>query len=390
MKRIILIALLLTLAIPSWSATRSITVDQLHQLLADMQHANKTDQEVTTELHQVLLTEELTGAALQSITPLLPGPLATEQIYVLQARSSMLPPPASSILPDPAPDTAAQQALLAKAQDYTTKTFSQLPLLSANRLTARFQDGVAAVHTYSGMNHGSAQDSDPLWQETVAKVRLVNTASAPVESIGGVEKPSTVKDKTNWGANNIITPFAPPLALPAMLKEAIAAGSPHFVRWQLIGKRKVAVFDFALDKGKTAYSVTYCCFPKSDTAGMLSNSIGISAGASQGGTGTLQTISEWLPFHAEPGFHGQLFIDSELGVVFRTITTGDFNKTDFIHAETFRTDYAAQKIADKVLVVPTRTFLVADIVPNGDSYVAYYAVRHMMVTQTYSDYKLVQ
>ncbi len=390
MKRIVLIALLLTFAIPSWSAARSVTVDQLHQMLADMQRANKTDQEVATELHQVLLTQELTGAALQSITPLLPGPLATEQIYVLQTRSSMLPPPDSSIPADPAPDAAAQQALLAKAQDYVTKTFSQLPHLAASRLTARFQDGVAAVHTYSGMNHGSAQDSDPLWQETVAKVRLVNTASAPFESIGGIEKPSPVKDKNNWGANNIITPTAPPLALPTILKEAIAAGSPHFVRWQLIGKRKVAVFEFALDKEKTSYSVTYCCFPKSDTSGMLSNTIGISAGASQGGSGTLQTISEWLPFHSEPGFHGQLFIDSELGVVFRTITTGDFKNTDFVHAESFRTDYAAQKIDGKVLVVPARTFLVADIVPNGDSYVAYYAVRHMMITQTWSDYKLAQ
>ncbi len=72
-----LIPLLLTFAIPSWSAARPVTVDQLHLMLADMQRANKTDQEVTTELHQVMLTQELTGAAPQSITPLLPGPLAT-------------------------------------------------------------------------------------------------------------------------------------------------------------------------------------------------------------------------------------------------------------------------------------------------------------------------
>jgi hypothetical protein len=240
------------------------------------------------------------------------------------------------------------------------------------------------------MNQGTAQDTDPLWQTTNLNVRLVNTATAPVESANGIEKPSSGKDKTNWGANNLITPVTPPLPLPTLLQEATASGSLHFLRWERIADRKVAVFDFAVEKKKSKFGIDYCCFPSSDTAGMLSSGIGISQGAANGGTGNLQTVSEWKPFKAAAGYHGEIFIDSELGVVLRTITTGDFKKTDFVHSESVRTDFAAQSIAGKTLIVPIQTFTVAEIVPNGDSFAAHYAVRHMFITQTYSGYKLAQ
>ena len=73
----------------------------------------------------------------------------------------MLPPPASLIPQDAAPDATAQQSLLTRAQAWAGRSYTQLPHLAADRLVARFQDGVEAVHSYSGMNHGSAEDSDP-------------------------------------------------------------------------------------------------------------------------------------------------------------------------------------------------------------------------------------
>lgn len=101
-----IIALLLILAIPAWSATRSLTVDQLRLLLTDLQRASKSDDQVATELKSVDLTEELTASTMQTFGNLVPGPLSTEQIYVLQARSAMLPAPAADRPADPAPDPA--------------------------------------------------------------------------------------------------------------------------------------------------------------------------------------------------------------------------------------------------------------------------------------------
>jgi hypothetical protein len=389
MKHIGLLLLLLIAASPAFPASyRKITVQQLSELLTSLQNAKKTDEQVATELKRIELTEELTASSMQKLPPLIPGPLSTEQIYVLEARSAMLPPPAADLPTAPAPDPAAQQALLAKAQDYVTKTYSQLPQLTATRMLARFQDGVEAVHTYSGMNQGLAQDSDPLWQTTSANVRLINTRTTLIESANGIEKPPVEKDKTQWGPNNMVASLGATLSLATVIQEARANGNPTFLRWELIEGKQMAVFAFSVDKKKTHFGVNYCCFPSSDTAGVLGTGVGISQGAGAGGTGTLQTTSEWKPFKAGSGYRGEIFIDPDLGIVIRTVTEAQFKPTDFVHAESIRTDYAPVTIGGKVLVVPIRSFTTAEIVPNGDSFAAKYAVRHTFVTQDFKDYQL--
>ena len=393
MKRLAMLLVLLTLAAPAWSTPKKATIDQLKDLLTSLQKANKTDQETATAIKQVDLTEELTGSTMQSLGSLIPGPLSTEQIYVLQARSALLPPPPAELPADTALDPAAQQALLAKAQDYVSKAFSQLPSLTASRMIARFQDSVEAVHTYTGMNHGTSQDTDPNWQGDDLNIRLVTNITKPVESQGGLEKPPDTKDKTNWGPNNLVASVGPLLTLPQVLQEANASGTLKFLRWELINGKKTAVFSFSVDKKKTKFSVQYCCFPDTDTAGVLTTGAGIGNPQSGGGApadGNLQTISEWKPFKASAGYRGELFIDPDLGVVVRTITQADFKKSDFVHNESIRTDFGAQSIAGKTLVVPIQSITAAEIVPNGASFAAHYAVRHSFVTQTYSDYKLAQ
>ena len=39
-------------------------------------------------------------------------------------------------------------------------------------------------------------------------------------------------------------------------------------------------------------------------------------------------------------------------------------------------------------MVPVRSFTISEVVPNGDSFAAKYAVRHSFVTQDYKDYQL--
>ena len=94
------------------------------------------------------------------------------------------------------------------------------------------------------------------------------------------------------------------------------------------------------------------------------------------------------PFKAGSGYRGEIFIDPDLGIVIRTVTEAQFKPTDFVHAESIRTDYAPVTIGGKVLVVPIRSFTTAEIVPNGDSFAAKYAVRHTFVTQDFKDYQL--
>ena len=99
----------------------------------------------------------MTRNIMNSMVDNVPGPLTTEQIYVLEARSATLPPPAADLPSAAAPDAATQKAILDKAADYVSKTYELLPDINATKTTLRFQDNVEAAAPSSGM-HGSATD----------------------------------------------------------------------------------------------------------------------------------------------------------------------------------------------------------------------------------------
>jgi hypothetical protein len=392
MKRFAWILVLLMTAAPAWSAPKKITVQELKDLLTSLQDAKKSDEEVATQMKQVELTEELTSATMNSLADKVAGPLSTEQLYVLEARSAVLPPPATDLPSAPAPDAAAQQAMLSKAADFATKTYTQLPHLTATKMTARFQDGVEAIHTTSGMHSHVDDNTDPLWEQTRLYVRLLFTHTDATESENGNEKPPAAKDKTQWGPNGQVASIGNQLTLPTIVQEATASGNPKFLRWESVAGKQIAVYSFSIDKKKTHYAVNYCCFPDTDTAGVINYGMAKGTGGAPAATnatakGNLQTYSDWKNFRTNIGYHGELFIDPDTGTIVRTITQADFKPTDFVHNESIRTDYAALPIGGKTLVVPVRVFSLAEVVPNGDSFAAHYAVRHQIITQDYKDYQ---
>ncbi len=156
MKRLGCILALIFIAVPAWPA-KKITVGELTDMLKSMSEQKKGDLEVANALKQVQLSEELTRSAMNSLANYAPGPLTTEQIYVLEASSAVLAPPATDIPSTPAPDAAAQKALLDKANDYAAKTYAQLPAMSATKTTVRFQDNVEAPGSNSGMQGGAKE-----------------------------------------------------------------------------------------------------------------------------------------------------------------------------------------------------------------------------------------
>jgi len=137
-------------------AAKKVTVGQLEDLLRSLQRAQKADAEVATQLKQVELTQELTRSAMNNLVKYVSGPLSTGQLFVLEALSADLIPPASDLPSNPAPDVATQKVLLAKAESYVNKTYRQLPLLTATRTTLRFQDNMEAAVSDSGVA-GSAK-----------------------------------------------------------------------------------------------------------------------------------------------------------------------------------------------------------------------------------------
>ena len=236
MKRMGWILVLFLAASPAWAA-KNFTVQQLKDLLTADQEAKKSDTDVATELKEVtLLTEELTTATMNSLSSLVPGQATLEQIYVLEAKSAILPPPAADIPATAAPDASAQKTILDKAMDYASKTYAAMPNVTATKTTIRFQDNVSAMAASSGLHSGAASDSstDPNLAGGTQFIHYINTSEAPVSIHNGIEDNPLAKDKTRWGANGYIALLGQGPVLSTVLQEANVAGKFTFVRWETL------------------------------------------------------------------------------------------------------------------------------------------------------------
>ena len=244
------LVLALTTAMPAWCA-KKLTVAELKDTLATMHKDGKSDDEVAAALKQVELSEQLTLATMNSMVGDVPGQKSTEQIYVLEARSATLPPPATDIPTAAAPDAATQKAMLDKTADYVSKTYTQLPGLAAIKTTLRFQDNVEAAAPASGMQ-GSASEVivGSGFVSPFQFVHYINSTDAPVASDHGAERLPGEKDKTPWGANKMIALMEPIPNLASVFAEAQSAGTSSGCAGRLLNGKQTAVYSFDLPRRK--------------------------------------------------------------------------------------------------------------------------------------------
>jgi hypothetical protein len=395
MNRVIWVFILCAATVPAWCA-RSITVGQLEDLLRSMHEDKKSDAEVATALKQLELNQELTRSTMNNLVSFVPGPLATEQIYVLEARTADLLPPQSDLPSTPAPEAAAQKAILAKAAAYVSQTYEKLPSLAATKTTLRFQDNVEAVASSSGIQ-GSATDvvTSTSFSNPATFVHYINSTESQVRSEHGAEQPPSEKDKTPWGANKMIVLREPDSSLGTVFGEAEAAENIQWLRWELVNGKRAAVYSFIVPRKKTRLDVNVCCFPKVDQAGVATFYTATSGAALGGGgaggggvTGDYQTNTEWLNFKTTASYHGEFFIDPDTGIVVRMITQAEFKPSDVVHRVDTRVDYGPVKIGAQMLVAPVKTVINTEVVPNGDSGAAAYTTRCTLFTSEYKDYQL--
>jgi hypothetical protein len=398
MKRLAWILVVLMLASPAWAA-KKLTVQQLKDLLISLQQDRKTDEEVAAELKHVELTEELTRDAMNKIVEFASGKHSTEQIYVLEARSATLPPPASDLPANPAPDAAAQKVILDKAVDYTTKSYAQLPHLTATKTTLRFQDNTEAVDPCSGIA-GCAKDvvTSPGFSQWAPFIHFISSTETPVVSEHGTEMMPSKKDKTPWGANGMIVFLGPEPSLGAILQDAQAAGSIQWLRWQLINGKRAAVFSFKVPITNSRLAVDVCCFPTSIQTGIarIYNSMDATVVAGQeavgggagGVTGNFQTNTSYdQQFKATVPYHGEIFVDLNTGIVVRLITQAEFKTSDEVQQEDQRIDYGPVMIGASALVLPVKTILNTVVAPNGDTGAARFTTRRTLFISEYKNYQ---
>jgi hypothetical protein len=396
MKRFFFILVLLAVvSSPAWCA-KKVTVAQLGELLHSLQQDKKSDADAAAALKQVELSEELTRATMNSFADLMTGPLSTEQIYVLEARSATLPPPASDLPSTPAPDADTQKSILAKAEQYINKTYEQLPVLSATKTTLRFQDNFEALGGSSGLA-GGAQDvvTNASFSNPAAFVHYIGSTARDVTLERGTEKKPAQKDATPWGANKMIAIQEPDPGLGPVFKEAQAAGGLQWLRWETVYGKPAAVFSFTVPKQKSKLNIDVCCFPNIDQTGKAifytattAATLGGGGGGGGGGaTGNFQTHTEWHDFKATAPYHGRLFIDPETGVVLRMITEAELKPSDMVHQLDTRVDFGPVKTGQSTMIAPIRSVINSVVVPNGEAQAGGYKTRCTLFTSDYSDYR---
>jgi len=362
-----------------------------------MQHDRKSDADVATALKQIELSEELTRSAMNTLMGLVPGQHSTEQIYVLEARSANLIPPASDLSATPAPDAATQQAILDKATKYAADSFGRLPALSATRTTLRFQDNVEAVASSSGIT-GGAKDvvTSSGFSNAATFVHYINSTQVQVTLEHGVAQVPAETTKAQWGANKMIALEEPDPSLSAVFKEAQKSGTLRWLRWEMVNGVETAVYSFAVPKKVSRLALNVCCFPNVKQAGIATfytsttaASLGDGSGGGGGGvTGNFQTNTDWHNYKATTPYKGQFFIDPKSGTVLRMITESELDPSEVVHQLDTRIDYAPMNISGKTHVVPVKTIVNTEVVPNGDSGAGGYKTRCTLFTTQYKDFQI--
>jgi len=372
--------------LPGIAATKT-TVDQLRALLAALQQQNRTDEIVATKLKDVTLTEQLTAAAMDSLAQYHPGPLTKTRLRILAGESAMLLPPASELPTDAAPDRNTQTTIVNRAIDYVVHQNSQLPRLSAQKEIMRFQNGSEPVARNTGTFSNFATNNLGNTSTSRQYLDLLNTYTSTVQSEKGVELPPQrpLKKQDPASQSGQITQGGAGLVLGLVLMDA-AKHDLTFKRWELINGKKAAVFSFQVDPANSHYKVNYCCFPVVENiggAGSINASPVVPSMMAQPG-GTAVT---YKPFSATPGYHGELFVDPDTGVILRLNTSAELKPTDIVHQEDIRIDYGPVDVDGKPLVVPLRNYTLVELSPNGDAFVKDSA-RRTLFDVTYRSYIL--
>jgi len=138
----------------------------------------------------------------------------------------------------------------------------------------------------------------------------------------------TVAGLSTWGEFGGI--------LKVVLNDAFS-GNVAWERWQRNEAGTViAVFRYAIPQKSSHYSIDFCCYLPS-----LENPVE-------------------LPFHAVPGYHGELFVDPRDGTIDRITVEADLKESDPVVTSAMEVEYGGVEIGGRHLICPVRGVAVTE------------------------------
>ena len=347
-----------------------MTVEQLQQTLAAAQSSHRKDDDLVQQLADVELVSRVGSAALQQLLAASAGPKTTAELRALADASVFLDPPAGEIPTTPAPDLAAQKAILGKTIHYVARTLPTLPDFVATRVTQHFDDLPQVLEpggwpTRAGLHldgasqmpiayHDGRETDDPSVALTKeAGIKKVDQPQAKSQAQAKSTDAVDNKSSTASGASSGLTSwgeFGPILGV--VLVDA-AKGKLSWSHWEQRDGKPAAVFQFAVNRSVSHYNVQYCCVTSREV-------IGGSYGTSGGGRESQQANQGMLRaglsvFHEITGYHGNFSVDPDTGTILRIAIEADLKSDDPIQRAAIMVEYGSVKIGDNTYICPTRS-----------------------------------
>ena len=310
MQKLAILVLMSGIALPLFAAkpviVHAVTVAQLEEELAAAH--GKKDADVARHLSELKLTERMGTPRLVHWEALLPGDKARRALIAVADASVFLDLPAADTPVIAAPDSAAQDALLAKTIEYAQKAIPRLPDFFATEKTIHFADGPV---------NPSRPDGNDLPLHVVAE------SSAIVHYLGGQEEldAAAKKQKVQIG-KQLTTEGVFGSVLGAILKDGLG-GKPAWSHWEQGTGGPIGVFRYAVLKENSHYEAH------------ARNDPGF--------------------FSRVTGYHGEIGVDPATGAILRLTMLADLGPTGPIAKADILVEYGPVEIGGIAYICPLRS-----------------------------------
>ena len=309
------------LSAQSWA--QSVTVAQLRQFLTSQHARNKPDSETAGRLSSAALSERLSEARLQILVrDTQPGPDTAEQLELLAEESVFLGPAAAELSSEPAPDPAAQHAMLNAALNYMDTALRRLPDFLAIRSTRRYNN-VPHLTRKPGPKPKILLHAVGEFQRQIAYrngSEVLDTDPAAAEPQAGLLSSGE---------------FGPILSV--VLTDS-QHGEVAWSRWEHeTTAGRLAVFRYSVPKSSSHYLVDFCCYWKSEDDPQAHE------------------------FRGYPAFHGELSLEPATGIIRRITVLADFEEGDPLVSSGIAVEYGNIEIGGRAYICPVRSVATTEI-----------------------------
>ncbi len=346
MRRLILLVLLASIALPARAAKRT-TVAQLQQALDAAHAAHRPDAEIARQISGIELSERLTESRLERLTALLDaGSQAALALQLLANQSAFLDPPASELPATAVPDDGAQRRMLEAARNYVAQTVPRLPNLFATRATNRYDDSPQQIKKGGWPVH--------------AGLHLVDTSRRDISVFDERTTQPTSSGSAHWqGQSGLISAGEFGSTLAMILTDA-DKGKLTWSHWERTAAGQVAVFHYSVPKSASHFEVMGSLQQDSALEGVaapVGNSRVMGIGVRPSGGSSKKST-----FLTKPGYHGSLWLDPVAGTILRTTMEADPKSLPQFQRAAILVEYGPVQIGDSEFICPVRSVAFSEAV----------------------------